>query len=99
MRAFESAKSEEAPVAHAIRGNVLSCLGRVGVAAAPAVPLLIEVLADPACRQTERANAAEALGNIGPAAAAASMALKAAAEDMDPRVSRASKAAIKKIVD
>jgi hypothetical protein len=60
-------------------------LGRLGAAAAPAVPDLIQVLG-PAAPLAVRQRAAWALGQLGPAVAAASQALRLAAQDPDARL-------------
>jgi hypothetical protein len=68
-------------------------LGRMEAAAAPAVPDLMQVLG-PAAPLEVRQRAAWALGQIGPAAAGATQALKLAAEHRDPRLAELARDAL-----
>ncbi|HEY5312827.1 MAG TPA: HEAT repeat domain-containing protein [Pirellulales bacterium] len=68
-------------------------LGRIGTAAAPAVPDLIQVLG-PAAPLEVRQRAAWALGQLGPAAAGAADALKLAAEHRDARLAELARDAL-----
>ncbi len=66
------------------RRKAVESLGQLGASAYPAVPVLIEALAD--ADAGVRRSAAEALGRIGPQADAAIPALTAALADPDPGV-------------
>lgn len=68
------------------RWNAARTIGKIGAAAASAVPSLVAVLQDPAA--TVREHAAEALGDIGPPAAEAVQPLAAVLDDPAPRVRR-----------
>ena len=71
-------------------------LGRLTAAAAPAVEVLTHAVAGTADLSV-RQRAAWALGEIGPAAAAALPALRQAVTDPDPRLSRLAQQAIDRI--
>ena len=68
------------------RWNAARTIGKIGPAAASAVPALAAALQAPAA--TIREHAAEALGDIGPPAAAAVQPLAAVLHDSAPRVRR-----------
>ncbi len=74
----------------------VTLVGRAGVAAAPAVSKLIQVLESDAVLPV-RERAAWALGEIGPAAKAATPALRAAVDSGDARLARLAKKALESI--
>jgi len=68
------------------RWNAIRAIGKIGAAAASAVPALVAALQDPAA--TIREHSAEALGDIGPPAAEAAQPLASVLHDPAPRVRR-----------
>jgi len=76
----------------------ITLLGRLEAEAGPAVPELTEALKQSPYPQN-RQRAAWALGKIGPAASDALPALKAAANEADPRLARLAKRAVQSIAD
>jgi HEAT repeat protein len=78
-----------------VREYATRALGRIGRAAAQAVPDLVRALASPDWGL--RSEAARALGRIGPAAKAAVPALSAALEDEHEHVREAAREALASI--
>ncbi len=76
-------------------GRVMLAVGALGKDGAWAVPTLVELLS----HQTPqvRALAAQTLGRIGPAAAAAKAALERAAHDQNPAVQQAAMEALERV--
>jgi HEAT repeat protein len=76
-------------------GGTIVAVGQLGADAAWAVPTLVALLKDR--RPGTRRLAAEALGTIGPAAAAAASALEVATRDSDDRVRAAAEQALARV--
>jgi HEAT repeat protein len=80
---------------HELRSRSFTAMAGLGARGSAAVPALIEDLSSP--RSDARRQAADALGDMGPAAAGATTALKAARDDSDAFVRDAVERALAKI--